>query len=240
VILATLAANAGAIVTPFGSPQNLFIYWFYDVPPDVFIRVIAPLGLGVLAVLAVTAALTRTVPGDVVPSSSAVDGRDAAVYGVLLIVVVLAVVHVLPLAAGVLVIVYAALADRHSLRVDYLLLATFLLFFVMSGNLAVLLSGVLEHPGHVFLASALVSQIMSNVPTAIVFSRFTPHWDALAWGVNVGGFGSLIASFANLIAYRFYVNDRSTGDAGRFTARFLAYGYGAFALGVGLYWVAVL
>jgi len=240
VILVVLAANAGAVMTPFGSPQNLFIYWFYDVPFGTFMRVIAPLGLGLLAALVAAAALTRVgrPDGDLPPGT--IDRRNAVVYGWLLIVVVLAVVHVLPIAVGILVVAYAAMADRRSLRVDYLLLATFLLFFVMSGNLAILLSGVLDHPGHVFLGAALVSQVMSNVPTAIVFSRFTPHWDALVWGVDVGGFGSLIASFANLIAYRFYVNDRSTGDAGRFTVRFLASGYGAFLLGCGIYWVLMV
>ena len=240
VILAALAANAGSIMTPFGNPQNLFIYWFYDVPLGTFVRTIAPLGLGLLAALGLAALLVRTRRRDGASPPVTVDRRNAVVYGVLLLVVVLAVVHVLPLAAGILVIAYAAAADRRSLGVDYLLLATFLLFFVMSGNLALLLSGVLEHPAHVFLGSALVSQVMSNVPTAIVFSRFTPHWDALAWGVNVGGFGSLIASFANLIAYRFYVNDRSTDDAGRFTVRFLVFGYGAFLLGSGIYWLTAI
>jgi Na+/H+ antiporter NhaD/arsenite permease-like protein len=240
VILVALAANAGSIMTPFGNPQNLFIYWFYDVPLGTFVRTIAPLGLGLLVAFATAAALTRTGGSERVRRSISIDRRNAVAYGVLLVVVVLAVVRVLPLAVGVLVVAYAAVADRRSLRVDYLLLAMFLLFFVMSGNLALLLSGALEHPAHVFFGSALVSQVMSNVPTAIVFARFTPHWDALVWGVNVGGFGSLIASFANLIAYRFYINDRSTDDAGRFTVRFLVFGYGAFLLGSGIYWLKAI
>jgi len=149
--------------------------------------------------------------------------------------VLLVVVRILPFAAVVPPILYALIFDRKALGVDYPLLATFLFFFGFADNIKALVSPMIEHSGHVFLFSALTSQAMSNVPATLLFGKFTADWKALLWGVNVGGFGSLFGSLANLIAYRVYVSRDGATDTKSFTAKFLLAGYAAFSLSVAIY-----
>jgi Na+/H+ antiporter NhaD/arsenite permease-like protein len=237
VILEALAANAGSALTPFGNPQNLFIYWFYGVSPLDFIRTIAPFSLFFFLLLLVLALCLQAgcqTKNHCSQPEEKID-RKAWIYGVLFLLVLLSVLHVLPVETGILVILFAVVFDRKALSVDYALLCTFFFFFGLAENLKLVLAAEIRHGGHIFLFSALASQVMSNVPAALLFARFTPHWDALLWGTNAGGFGSLFGSLANLIAYRIYVTDRTTGNTAGFTARFLLIGYGAFFLALGLY-----
>ncbi len=235
VILEALAANAGSALTPIGNPQNLFIYWFYGMEPAVFIRCIAPFSIAFLALFAAAAFFVRTTGGGGARSAPPRIGRRAVPYAVLLLAVILTVLHRLPVETTIVVVLCALFLDRGSLRIDYALLLTLVCFFGISENLRILLGSTLEHSEHIFILSALASQIMSNVPAAVLFADFTSRWPALLWGVNVGGFGSLVGSLANLIAYRLYAAGDGKEDVGRFTARFLAFGYAAFFLGVGLY-----
>lgn len=237
VILEALAANAGSALTPFGNPQNLYIYWFYEVPAAQFMAAIAPFTLAFLLLLVLAATLWAPVgdPRRRSPPQSVAAGA-AGVHGGVLLVVLLAVLHLLPLWAVLPAVAFGALVDRGALRVDYALLASFLFFFGLSDNLRVLLAAQIDHAGHVFLFSALASQVIGNVPAALLFAEFTPHWDALLWGVSAGGFGSLFGSLANLIAYRLYIEDRRTSGAGAFTLEFLFMGYVALFVAAGLYW----
>ncbi|MCD6304523.1 MAG: citrate transporter [Planctomycetes bacterium] len=198
VILEALAANAGSALTPFGNPQNLFIYWFYGVHPADFVTCIAPFTSFFLAVLLVASLFikTRNSAGGR-PQIPAI-ARSGYIYGGLFLIVVLCVLRVLPAAVALLVPAFALALDRKALRVDYGLLVTLLCFCILTGNIRVLLASGIMHSGHVFLLSALSSQLISNVPAALLFSRFTTHWKVLLWGTNVGGFGSLVASMANL------------------------------------------
>jgi len=238
VILEALAANAGSALTPFGNPQNLFIYWFYGVEPVAFVSSIAPFSIAFLAVLALVSLLVRT-SGHMGERMGAVEVRyTALVYGVILVVLVLTVLHVLPVFAGVIALLYAAVFDRESLKVDYAMLITFFCFFGLAENMKVIFSSRVEHSGHIFIFSALASQIISNVPATLLLAKFTTQWKALLWGSNVGGFGSLVGSFANLIAYRLYVTHGSTDNLASFTVKFLVLGYVAFLFGIGLYFIA--
>ena len=236
VILEALAANAGSALTPFGNPQNLFIFWSYGMSSAEFVASIAPFSLFFLGVLLLAAVAVGK--GGVRLSETAGPAvRPAAwAYGGLLVVVVLTVLRVLPLAAVAVVPAYALLLDRRALRVDYGLLFAFLCLFGLAGNVKVLLSSSLEHSGHVFVLSAASSQVISNVPAALLFAKFTKHWRALLWGTNVGGFGSLVSSVASLIAYRLYVNHAGSGNRAWFAVKFVALGYVMFLLGMGLYW----
>jgi len=248
VILEVLAANAGSALTPFGNPQNLFIYWYFGVDPLEFVSSIAPLSLSFLVLLALASLVM--VGGGVSTGGETDDGkgvgeveeekidRRAVIYGVLLVVLILTVLHVLPVWAGGVVIIYTLVFDRRSLVVDYSMLITFVCFFALAENMKVIFSSRIEHPGHIFIFSALASQVISNVPSALILAKFTTRWKALLWGSNVGGFGSLIGSFANLIAYRLYVTHRATENHLSFTIKFLAFGYAAFFIGAALYFVA--
>lgn len=236
VILEALSANAGSAAMPFGNPQNLFIYWYYGIHPENFIVSIAPFA-SVFLVLLVAASLcikTKNIGG---ASQEMVRvNHTAYIYGILLALVILAVLRAVPLQASVLVVLFALLFDRRSLRVDFALLLSFLCLFGLAQNLKVVLaSSPLEHSGHVFLISALSSQIISNVPAALLFAKFTVRWKALLWGTNVGGFGGLMGSLANLIVYKRYISHAGTGRPVAFTVEFLSLGYLAFIIGIGLY-----
>ncbi len=239
VILEALAANAGSALTPFGNPQNLFLYWYYDLDPLAFIKTIAPFSLFFLVLLLLAARLISASPAaadedEGCTASIAKPGMNAIVYLLLLVVVLLSVLRLLPVAAGLAVVLYAVIFDRRTLKVDYGLLLTFFFFFGLADNLQAMLAARLSHTGHIFLLSALASQVISNVPAALMFAKFTVNWKALLWGVNAGGFGSLFGSLANLIAYRLYLNDRRASHPAAFTLYFLLFGYAAFFLACGL------
>ena len=236
VIAEILAANAGSAISPFGNPQNLFIYWFYQISFGDFLAEIAPFSLVFLVLLTVATAIINT---NEQPASVRLPRKLSAMayfYLAALIIFALAILRILPLAAGGVIILFVLLADRKSVRVDYALLITFGCFFGFSDNLRVMLTNILTHPQHVFLLSALLSQIISNVPTALLLADFTPHWQPLLWGVSVGGFGSLMGSLANLIAYRIYVR-QARQQAFRFTVKFHSASYAAFLTGIFLYFI---
>ncbi len=236
VILVALTAHVGAALMPFGTPQNLFIFSFYRVDPLGFIREIAPFSFGMLLVFLLTALFTRTTRVTGTPEDSvAVGVRRAGLHGLLLLLVVLCVLRVLHPAFALLAIIYPLLFDRDSLRVDYALLATFLCFIGLAGNIGELISAELRHPHHVFLLSAVLSQFISNVPTTLLLTPFTEEWKALLWGTNVGGFGSLVAAMANLITYKLYAAHRNGNRTAAFTLKFILAGYVAFFIGLGLF-----
>jgi len=237
VILEALAANAGSALTPFGNPQNLFIYWFYQLQPLEFIRTIAPFSLTFLVLLAAASFFTGTGRNETGTTALQKVEKTAYAHGILLVCILLSVLRMLPVSLGLLVLLFALLFDRRALRIDYGLLLMFLLFFGIANNVETMLGSKIGTIKNVFLLSAFSSQAISNVPAALLFSKFTPHWEALLWGVNTGGFGSLFGSLANLIAYRIYVADETTGDTASFTMRFLAIGYAAFLIAIGLYFL---
>ncbi len=260
IILEALAANAGSALTPIGNPQNLFIYWFYHVAPLTFIVTIAPFAIFFLVLFSLVALLVKTSPTatgqaqDDINNTGKIDStriklprikNTAWVYGVLLLIVILTVLHLLPVWVGIIVIIYAALFDRGSLHIDYALLLTLVCFLGISGNIKVLLlslsssSPSLNNAEHVFIFSTLSSQVISNVPATLLFAPFTTQWKALLWGASVGGFGSLVGSLANLIAYKLYISHKGTCNVLNFTTKFLIAGYIALVAGVLLYffWV---
>ena len=236
VILETLTANAGSAFTPIGNPQNLFLYWFYSVPPYTFIKTIAPFSLVFFGLL-IGSSLFIKVQND--PQKRPVQriNKKAYTYGVLLIIVLLTVFHILPVLTGVVVILFALIFDRKALCVDYALLLSFLFFFGTADNLKAILISKINHSGHIFLLSALASQIMSNVPATLLFAKFTSNWQALLWGTNTGGFGSLFGSLANLIAYKIYLTHEDRNNIATFTTRFLIINYAAFFVSIGLYFL---
>jgi len=236
VILEALAANSGSALTPVGNPQNLYIYWFYGVPLDTFIKTIAPFSLLFLGLLIVSSILVR-IRNDLHEDQVQKIKKKAYFYGVLLIVVLLTVFRIIPVSTGIVVILFALVFDRKALRIDYALLFSFFFFFGIADNLKTILSSEISHSGHIFLFSALASQVMSNVPATLLFAKFTSNWQALLWGSNAGGFGSLFGSLANLIAYKIYVTHEGSNNVAIFTARFIVIGYMALFVSIGLYFL---
>jgi Na+/H+ antiporter NhaD/arsenite permease-like protein len=235
VTLEAIAANAGSALTPFGNPQNLFIYWSYDLRPTEFVLAILPLSAVFLVLLIIAASFVRSLPDQEAPSRSPRVESVAWVYVGALLLSILAILRVLPIGVCALGMLYALVYDRRSLRIDGWLLVTLLCLFGFTDNLRVLVAADLHEIHRVFLTSAIASQFISNVPAALLVADFTKEWKALLWGVSVGGFGSLVASLANLIAYRLYLSSGSETSRGRFTALFVGCGAAAFVVGLALW-----
>lgn len=206
-VLQTVAANLGGMITPFGSPQNLFLYQFYGLTAVELARTMAvPFVVSVVAIVL----LCRLVPDAPVaasPGRTTVDRPRTVVYVALFVLTAAMVLRLVPLWAGLVVLVVLAVLDRRALlRVDVGLLLTFVMFFVFAGNLARVpeveqwLGSALDT--HVLWRSALASQVASNVPTAVLFAHFTDDSRQLLVGVNVGGVGTVVASLASLITLR--------------------------------------
>lgn len=213
VTLQTVAANLGSMAMPVGNPQNLFLCSKFGIPMGAFFAAVLPLTAVSLVGLVLAAGTTS---GDIIR----VDFKDAGGIGkpgqlklmlLLFVLCLLSVFHVLPWPALlVVVIVAAAVFARHLFpRVDYALLFTFVCFFVFPGNLGrigavrTFLTGLMDW--NTVVTSALASQVISNVPAAVLLSTFTEDWKGLLVGTNVGGLGTLIASLASLISFKLYI-----------------------------------
>jgi Na+/H+ antiporter NhaD/arsenite permease-like protein len=239
VILEALAANAGSALTPFGNPQNLFIYWIYGIHPAAFIICIAPFSIFFLIlILLVSLALKRSILVKNVRVKPIEVGPKVYSYLLLLAVLILVILHLLPVFMVATVLVYALFFDRQSLKIDYTLLLTFVCFFGLADNLKGIFTTEISSTSDIFLYTAGISQIISNVPATLLLSKYTSQWEALLWGSSVGGFGSLVASLANLIAYKQYVShEASKNKKASFTLLFLLIGFIALLTGIGLYFL---
>ena len=237
IIGEALAVNGGSALTPFGNPQNLFIYWFYHLDFSSFIASIWPFTCVFLIIMTALSLAVRVKGSPDQISGQAINKKHAVIHSLLLSITLLIVLHVLPTFMVLIIIGYGLFFDRQALRVDYALLISFFFFFGLADNLKTMLAMEIQHSRHIFILSALASQVISNVPAALLFARFTSNWHALLWGTSVGGFGSLFGSLANLIAYKLYLNHETSVKPGLFTIKFLFIGYIAFFIGAGLFFV---
>ena len=218
IVLQTVAANLGSMAMPVGNPQNLFLCSRFQIPMRDFFSTLLPLTLVSLAGLTAAALCTSGDPIQVEfrDVQRLEKGGQLRVMAGLLALCLLSVFRVLHYGVLTAVVIAAGLAVNRQLfrRVDYGLLATFFCFFVFSGNLGRIgavrdwLTGLLE--GHTALTAALASQVVSNVPAAVLLAGFTGDWRGLLVGTNVGGLGTPIASLASLISFRAYL--RSEGS----------------------------
>ena len=212
VVMQTVAANLGSMLTPMGNPQNLYLYAQSGIPLGAFLLLMLPYTLLSLvcllaAVLVLRARPLASLALDTAPAART-ERRRLLCYGAAFALCLICVAGMLPpLVAAVAVAGYLLVADRAVFaRVDYSLLGTFAGFFIFVGNIARidafrgLLGGLLA--GHVTAVAALASQVISNVPAALLLSGFCDDWPALIVGTNLGGLGTLIASMASLISFK--------------------------------------
>lgn len=209
-IMQNVAANLGGMLTPFGNPQNLYLYSYFKISTLEFTQIMLPLFL--LSVLIITALCLICVKSEKIKSiefnDNALPKARTILYLCLFACAIILVFGKLPYVAGLIIIVSALLfSDRPALRkVDYGLLFTFIFFFIFAGNMSRidavrdLFSFLLGKNTLIF--SVISCQCISNVPTAVLLSHFTGNYRALLMGVNIGGAGTLIASLASLITFR--------------------------------------
>ncbi|WP_302152961.1 SLC13 family permease [uncultured Enorma sp.] len=232
VVMMTIAANLGSMLTPVGNPQNLYLYSVSHMRIGEFVLLMLPYAAASLVLLVAAIALFGKIPertrtsatrgakpddnehADEIPQL-ATDADDPAPsplrvlpWATLFVLALLSVAHILPYQAIVVATIAVALiADRRALaHVDYALLVTFIAFFVFVGNVGriEMVSAALAQliDGHELAVSVIASQVLSNVPAAILLSGFTSNFAALVIGTNLGGLGTLIASMASLISYK--------------------------------------
>lgn len=218
IVFEALAVNAGSALTPIGNPQNLFLWQRSGASFGQFVLWMTPLVAALLVVLlAVTSLAFRARPIGISTEAKPALDRSLLALALLLYLpfLVLADVQQAVWALAALALVFALLRPRVLALIDWGLLLVFVLMFVDLRLLATL-DGVrdamatlaLGQPRHVFWTSIGASQFISNVPAAIALVEYSHDWRAIAWGVNVGGFGLLIGSLANLIALRMAAGPR--------------------------------
>lgn len=216
VVLQTVAANLGSMLTPIGNPQNLYLYGLTGMSLIGFIKIMLPFSL-VSAVLLVLSLLI--IPGREKSlgkndrssiTSHFGSRRQIIIYAVLFAIALLTVVRILPwyVFAIIVLIIVGGMDYKILFRADYILLLTFIGFFIFTGNMGRIevISSFLEKVliGREFAISVALSQVISNVPATLMLSGFTSDYTSLLIGVNVGGLGTLIASMASLISYKAY------------------------------------
>ena len=212
----TIAANLGSMLMPMGNPQNLYLYGRSGLTLPAFIMLMLPLFLLSACILLIAACCIKNAPlSEIKIQDSGNQKTDEKIplipffsYLFLLFLCILSVLKVLaPLWSAIIVSIYLLIKDRSLFRkIDYSLLATFVGFFIFIGNLSKVeaFRSALEKiiTDHEVYVAILSSQVISNVPAALLLSGFTDRYSRLIIGTNLGGLGTLIASMASLISYK--------------------------------------
>lgn len=227
LVMETIAANLGSMVTPIGNPQNLFLYQHYGMDILTFVKTIGPYSLLSFILLYIFVRFYKAKSSDFLPASELLDGKPVALslpcddspkvfraktmaYSVLFILSLLSVFSIVPYyITFFIVLAVIGISDRKIFgRINFGLLQKFVILFLIIGNISEipaiynLLSRIIN--GRELLCGIVFSQVMSNVPTAVMLSSFTSNGSQLMLGVDIGGLGTLIASMASVITYEFY------------------------------------
>ena len=212
LVMETIAANLGSMVTPIGNPQNLFLYSYYELSIIEFFKIILPLGIiSLVAIIIIMSFCKRDnikVKLEIKPIK--IDKRLLIKYTLMFVLCILAVLHIINyLLCFSIIVILLILGDRRLFnKVDYMLLLTFICFIIFVGNISNLeavrrfVSDILVD--REILVSAIISQGISNVPASIMLAPFSDNGAALIVGTNIGGLGTIVASMASLITYKFY------------------------------------
>ena len=231
-IMQNIAANLGGMLTPFGNPQNLYLYTKFNIPTGEFMGIMAPpFCLSVALITLCCFLFVKKENLEITEEKITLPLWRTIVYSLLFILSIVIVFRIIPFWIGLIIITVALLfLDRGALKkVDYPLLFTFVAFFIFAGNMSRIqavknLFGFLmnENP---LLVSILSCQVISNVPSAILLSQFTTNYAPLLLGVNIGGVGTLISSLASLITFREYTSHYPE-KTGKYIALFSAFNFG--------------
>lgn len=235
-IMQNIAANLGGMLTPFGNPQNLYLYTKFQIPNLEFMGImLLPFLVSVGLITLCCLIFVKPEPLEVADERISLPVGRTVLYLTLFALSIAIVFRGIPYWIGLVVIPAVLLfADRKALKmVDYPLLLTFVFFFIFAGNMArigavrELLSGLLEK--NTLLFSVASCQVISNVPSAILLSQFTGNYADLLVGVNIGGAGTLIASLASLITFTEYTR-HNPGKAGSYLLKFSLFNFGFLAV----------
>ena len=231
-IMQNIAANLGGMLTPFGNPQNLYLYTKYNIENLEFLSIMAPpFIMSIILITICCIVFVKPEPLSLDDEKIVVDPIRIVIYVFLFALSIAIVFRGIPYWIGLIVIPAVLLiCDRKALlMVDYGLLFTFVFFFIFAGNMARIevvrefFSLLLEKS--TLLVSIISCQFISNVPSAILLSQFTGNYADLLVGVNIGGVGTIIASLASLITFREYTK-HNPGKTGYYLGVFSAFNFG--------------
>ncbi len=235
-ILQNIAANLGGMLTPFGNPQNLYLYTYFSIPTSEFMLImLKPFIAASILILGCCFFFKKEKIELSENTENKLPVGRTAIYIVLFVLSIAIVFNVIPYLAGlVIILISLLLMDRKALaNVDYPLLLTFVFFFIFAGNMAripavnTLFSFLLSK--NTLLFSIASCQVISNVPSAVLLSRFTSNYADLLIGVNIGGTGTLIASLASLITFKEYLH-HNPGQAQNYIVKFTAVNFSFLAI----------
>ena len=210
-VMQNIASNLGGMITPIGNPQNLYIYSYYNLSILEFFRIMfLPTLFALILIIAVCMFVKKTPISFDEKNDNKIDIRKAVAYFLMFVFVILVVLRVVNYVVGLVAIVVLMLAFdwRAFLKVDYTIPLTFVCFFIFSGNLARipavmnLLTSLLEKS--TYLASYVSCQLISNVPTAVLMSKFTTNYAELLVSVNVASLGIIFSSLSGIISLKEY------------------------------------
>ena len=228
-VFQTIAANLGSMATPVGNPQNLYLYAFYNIGMGEFFSVTLPLTAVSLVALSIASVclLPKQMQKQKLETAAIGSIRNLLIYLALFALCLLTVFKIVPYPVTTAVtVLILLLVDRKLLHeIDYMLLLTFVCFFTVSENLGRMdavrsfLQQLLQW--NTLYTAVGTSQVISNVPAAVVLSGFTNEWQQMLAGVNIGGLGTPIASLASLITMKFYIKWPGT-SLGKFLCWFTA------------------
>ncbi len=230
-IMQNIAANLGGMLTPFGNPQNLYLYSKFNIPTLEFMSIMAvPFALSIMLITLCCIIFVKGEPMKIESEETKLPVGRTVTYLALFALSIAIVFKGIPYFIGLLVIPPVLFfMDKRALRnVDYPLLLTFVFFFIFAGNMAripavkEMFSTLLE--GNTLLVSVLSCQVISNVPSSILLSQFTGNYADLLVGVNIGGAGTIIASLASLITFREYTT-HNPGKGGYYLGVFSAFNF---------------
>ena len=244
-IMQNIAANLGGMLTPFGNPQNLYLYTKFKIPTGEFIATMLPPFLVSVALITLCCFLfVKKESLEIEEEKIVLPKAKTVIYSLLFLLSIVIVFRVIPFWTGLIVIpAFLLFMDRQALKnVDYYLLLTFVAFFIFAGNMA-RISAVKElldtlMQKNALLVSTLSCQAISNVPSAILLSQFTGNYKALLLGANIGGVGTLISSLASLITFREYVK-HDHGGAKKYILQFSAFNFAFLFILLGVCWFLV-
>lgn len=246
VIIETASANLGSMMTPIGNPQNIFICSYYGLSSSDFFVTMLPYGIASYIMLSLMTFLINDQKIEPIRNiqSNSVPKMKALIYSAIFIICILTVSgfinQYICLAVCLLLILVSDV--RIFAKVDYALLATFVCFFIFSGNtgnidrIQSFISSVIS--GNEIIASVITSQVISNVPSAVLLSGFTDNAEKLLVGVNIGGLGTPVASLASLISYKYY-SEFENAENGKYMLLFMLINFVMLLImiGVGKFYV---
>ncbi|HAN21511.1 MAG: citrate transporter [Clostridiales bacterium GWF2_36_10] len=234
-IMQNFAANLGGMITPFGNPQNLFLYSRFSIPSGEFMRIMLPHFLFSVFLITICCLFIKPDPLTIPEEKQEIPKGKTIIYLILFVLSVAIVFRGVPYIIGLIIVpIVLYFLDKKALSaVDYPLLFTFVCFFIFAGNMARidavmnLFTDLLEKS--TLISSIVLSQFISNVPAAILLSQFTQNYSGLLVGVNIGGAGTLISSLASLITLKEYIK-YNPGKTGKYILLFTLYNIGFLVL----------